>query len=91
MKYAEDTKFIFEYKMKAYRAKLVDGVFYYYLQRPTSAMHALDYEAHFECMQRLVQLYYSHKSDTQDGTLKECLNNKCVAAVQAVQLSLIHI
>lgn len=89
MKYAEDTKFVFEYKAKCRRAKLIDGVFYYYFQRPSSAMHTVDHTEHFKAMQKLVSLYFLYAKDLQEGILKDTVNEKCIAAVKAVQFDLL--
>ncbi len=89
MKYAEDTKFVFEYKMKCQRAKLIDGVFYYYFQRQSSAMHSVDHAEHFKAMRKLVELYFLYAKDLQEGNLKEEIKNKCIAAVKAVQFDLL--
>ena len=89
MKYAEDTKFVFEYKMNSRRAKLVDGVFYYYFQNPSSAMHTLDYNAHFNGMNKLLTLYSSCSKKLQDKELKQIVDGKCIAAEKAVLFDLL--
>ena len=62
MKYAEDTKFIFEYKFSCEKAVLVDAEIYCYRQNPQSAMHTLNSQAHAECMWKLAELYDKYTS-----------------------------
>ena len=89
MKYAEDTKFVFEYKMNSRRAKLVDGVFYYYFQNPSSAMHTLDYNAHLYGMKKIIELCNSYSKKLQDEELKKIVGRKCIAAEKAVLFDLL--
>lgn len=57
MKYAEDTKFVFEYKFGCGSAVLVDAEIYCYRQNQQSAMHTLNAKEHAECMWKLAELY----------------------------------
>lgn len=68
MKYAEDTKFVFEYKFNTCAAMVFDYPMYFYRQRPGSAMNSLNAEAHAYCMGRLADLYneYALKCDDDE-------------------------
>lgn len=57
MKYAEDTKFVLEYRFYSEKGLLIDAPLYCYRNNPQSAMHTLNAEAHAFCMKKLAETY----------------------------------
>ncbi|MBQ4613061.1 MAG: glycosyltransferase family 2 protein [Clostridia bacterium] len=88
MKYAEDTKFVFEYKIKCRDAVLIDAPLYYYRQHSGSAMHNLDCSEHLRSMKKLCYLYKESLSEVQDERLIRKIKANQDAATKAVLLDL---
>lgn len=91
MKYGEDTKFVFEYKVKCSVSVILDAPVYFYRQRPNSAMHKIDKDNHLLCMKKLCDLYneYIDKIGQDDENLKNELVSKRIAATKAVMFNLL--
>ena len=88
MKYSEDVKFIFQYKLLAKNGgRLFDNVVYFYRSRQGSAMHSVDYEQQISCMNILAKLY--HEAMLQNPSLHDVFLNKQLQAMQVIQFNLL--
>lgn len=83
MKYAEDTKFVFEYKFHCSSGLLLDTCVYYYVQNPSSAMHVMNVEAHAYCMFKLAETYNSYMPDPKED--EQLYNRLLVARSRAIR------
>ena len=84
MKYAEDTKFIFEYRLNINSVIEICSEFYFYRQRPGSAMTLINKEAHLYCMKRLVQTYLKYSEKDIDELINLSIKQKTRQAIRAV-------
>ena len=88
IKYSEDVLFSFKAVMKAQVCAKTDSVLYYYYQRPGSAMHSGNYNAHIESMHRLAHEY--QKIANEEPEMREVALSKKYQAVKALLFSLVQ-
>ena len=87
MKYSEDVKVIFEYKLLAKNGgRLFDNTVYFYREREGSATHTVDYEHQIECMNKLIQVYHAAMDDHPE--MYDVFYNKQIQAIRVIQFNL---
>lgn len=84
MKYAEDTLFLAQFKMKCKNQLIIEDACYYYYQRPTSAMHGINANEHVFCMLRLAIEYRSMLIHSSDSQVKSRMQHAYTRAMQAL-------
>ncbi len=87
MKYSEDVKVIFQYKLLAKNGgRLFDNTAYFYRDRPSSATHKVDYEHQIYCMNNLIELCRSAMISNPE--LNNIFLNKQNQAMKVIQFNL---
>ncbi len=89
MRYSEDVKFIFQYKLVAKNGgRLFDNIVYFYREHAGSAMHSVDYEQQIKCMKILTELY--HNAMLNNPQQKEVFLRRRIDAVEVIQFNLLY-
>ncbi len=89
MRYSEDVKLIFEYKLLSKNGgRLFDNVVYYYREQPDSAMHNVNYEEQIKCMRILTELYQKALSENPEQRTQ--ILKRRIMAMQVIQFDLLY-
>ena len=83
MKYAEDTLFLSNIRLKCRNMLVIEDICYYYYQRQTSAMHKIDAASHAYAMLRLAIQYRTNQQNLSDMQLKKRMKFAYTRAMQA--------
>ena len=83
MKYAEDTLFLSNIKLKCRNMLVIEDICYYYLQRQTSAMHKTDAASHAYSMLRLAIEYKKNQQNLSDTQSRKKMKFAYTRAMQA--------
>lgn len=90
MKYSEDILFVFEYFMKCSRqGVLIHKAIYFYYQRENSAMHSVNYNEHYYCMNKLLSVYSEYGKTAQDDYEREVVKRKIRGSIRRIQFDLL--
>ena len=83
MKYAEDTLFLSNIKLKCKNVLIIEDICYYYFKRQTSSMHKIDAASHAYSMLRLAIEYKKNQQNLSDSQIKDRMAFAYTRAMQA--------